>query len=83
MKHFEVQYQIGKTCFVYKTTSIADAFDAACDAVAGNGGEISSEKRDEIFVNLAEATKLSGKIPFVNCVGVTFSIHIVIGDEEV
>lgn len=52
MKHFEIQYRVENSCFTLKTTSIADAFDAACDAVAGNGGVIDSEKRDEILLGL-------------------------------
>ena len=54
MKHFEVQYRVGNSCFVLKTTSIADAFEAACDAAAGNGGDIDAEKRDEILFELVD-----------------------------
>lgn len=52
MKHFEVQYRVGSSCFTLKTTSIADAFDATCDAVAEAVGNIESEKRDEILLEL-------------------------------
>lgn len=54
MKHFDVQYRVGSSCFTLKTTSIADAFDATCDAVAGSVGDVDNEKRDAILLELVE-----------------------------
>ena len=78
MKHFEVQYRVGSSCFTLKTTSIADAFEAACDAAAGNGGNIDSEKRDEILLELVRLyeDKLNFAKPAKN-------VFVVIVDGEV
>lgn len=78
MKHFEVQYRVGSSCFVLKTTSIADAFDAACDAVIGDVGDIDGEKRDEILLGLVELyeDKLSFAKPSKN-------VFVAIVDGEV
>lgn len=64
MKHFEIQYCIGRNCFTLKTTSIADVFEATCDAVAAASGDINSKKtRDEIFLELFELH--AGELNFV------------------
>ena len=52
MKHFEIQYRVGNTCFVYKTTSASEAFLAMCDAVDADEG-LTAEKRDDIFHDIA------------------------------
>lgn len=78
MKHFEVQYRVGSSCFTLKTASIADAFDAACDAVIGSVGDIDSKKRDQILVELVELREET-----INFASASQNVVIFLRDGEV
>lgn len=78
MKHFEVHYCVGRNCFALKTMSIADAFDAACDAANGDTGCLDGKKRDEILLDLAELYEEK-----INFVKPTKNVLVVLRDGEV
>lgn len=59
MKHFEVQYFVGSTCFVYKTMSPSDAFQAVCNALATDNG-LTEARQDDAFCAIAKM-KESGR----------------------
>lgn len=59
MKHFEVQYFVGSTYFVYKTMSPSNAFEAVCNALEMDNC-LTEARQDDAFCAIAKM-KESGR----------------------